>query len=136
MNEDVGQTQGKVTGGKWMGRVVQAAQTLSYGLGLGTGAVVAGGQAAIEGLMKAISKLADGDVGKALHIGAYISKSSGAQVSHLKGLDQKPFADNDAPSLAGKLMNAFSAGAADGEKKVRALRRSQGHARKEFEGAT
>lgn len=135
MNDDTNQTQGQVTGGKWMGRVVQMAQTLSYGLGLGTGAIVTGGQIAIEGLMNAIGRLADGAVSEAHRLGAYISKSSGAHYSHLQGLNQKPFADNDAPSLTGLLKNAFAAGAKDGEKKLRALNRSRGMARDTFEGA-
>lgn len=128
--------KGRVTGGMWMGRVITAAQKLAYGLGHGTGSIVASGQAAMEGLMKAIENLALGDVSKAQAIGSMISKSAGAQFEKLKGLDQKPFADADAPSLAGMLANAFAVGAKDGELSVRrAKRRAKGKATETFSSA-
>ena len=127
--------QGRVTGGMWMGRMITAAQKLAYGLGHGTGAVVASGAAAIEGLLNAIHELADGHVSKAQLIGSAISKSAGAHVEKLKGLDQKPFADTDAPSLAGMLASAFSAGARDGQKEARAKRKAKGSAQAIFKEA-
>ncbi|MAS86523.1 MAG: hypothetical protein CMH30_00890 [Micavibrio sp.] len=122
---------GRVTGGKWMGRVISAAQTLSYGLGYGTGAVKSGGAAAIEGLMNAMNKLSNGMVSEALKMGANLAQSAGAHVEKLKGLNQQPYADRHAPSLS-KLVNAFSEGAKDGEKAVRSLRRSKGKSTTHF----
>lgn len=126
---------GQVTGGKWMGRIISAARTLSYGLGYGSGAVASGGAAAIEGLMNAINNLAKGDILNAQKIGAMISKSAGASVAQLQGLNQKPYADNEAPSLSAAMREAFAAGAQDGQKKVRALKRAKGSARAVFDGA-
>lgn len=127
--------QGQVTGGKWMGRVISAARTLSYGLGYGSGAVASGGAAAIEGLMNAINKLAGGEILNAQKIGAMISKSAGASVAQLQGLDQKPYADNEAPSLSATMRKAFAEGAEDGQKKMRALKRTKGKAQAVFDTA-
>lgn len=116
---------GRVTGGMWMGRVIKATKDLAYSVGYGTGAAVAGGQNAIEGLMYAIQSLAEGAVSRAQQIGSAVARGAGVNVQALKGLDQKPYADNDAPSLAGMLASAFKAGAADGKKKVKSLQSSK-----------
>ena len=44
--------KGKVTGGKWMGRVIEAAQKLSYNVGMGVGAASAGGKMLINLLLQ------------------------------------------------------------------------------------
>lgn len=127
--------KGKVTGGKWMGRVIEAAQKLSYNVGMGVGAASAGGKMLISDLMNAIKELATDHVSDAHKIGASIAGNAGAHVEKLAGLGQKPYASNDSPSIGGQLANAFKAGARDGEKKMRSLKRSKNNAKTQFSSA-
>lgn len=134
-DDDAMARKGKVTGGKWMGRVIEAAQKLSYNVGMGVGAASAGSKMAIDGLLRAIKDLAIGDVSHARDLSAAISGSAGAHVEKLAGLGQKPYASNDSPSISGQLANAFKAGARDGEKKIRSLKRAKNNAKTQFSSA-
>lgn len=134
-DDDAMARKGKVTGGKWMGRVIEAAQKLSYNVGMGVGAASAGSKMLISDLMHALKELATDHVTDAHKIGTALAGSAGAHVEKLAGLGQKPYASNDTPSLGGQLAHAFKAGAHDGQKKMRALKRAKNRAKNTFSSA-